>query len=99
MANLVHKDIEVEDWGMATFTFCQRPGRDARGVVDDQRPAENRPVAEAEQRRAPRSGGHARRNHRSVVPRAGRAVLAAGASDWVFERQSEEPFAPRRLSR
>ena len=24
----------------------------------------------------------------------GRAVLAAGASDWVFERQSEEPFAP-----
>jgi predicted dehydrogenase len=24
----------------------------------------------------------------------GRAVLAAGASDWVFERQSEEPCAP-----
>ena len=24
----------------------------------------------------------------------GRAVLAAGANDWVFERQSEEPFAP-----
>ena len=22
MANLVHKDIEVEDWGMATFTFA-----------------------------------------------------------------------------
>ena len=26
MANLVHKDIDVEDWGMATFTF-------ANGVV------------------------------------------------------------------
>jgi predicted dehydrogenase len=24
----------------------------------------------------------------------GRAVLAAGANDWVFERQSEVPFAP-----
>ena len=24
----------------------------------------------------------------------GRAVLAAGADDWVFERQSEESFAP-----
>jgi predicted dehydrogenase len=24
----------------------------------------------------------------------GRAVLAAGAPDWMFERQSEEPFAP-----
>jgi predicted dehydrogenase len=24
----------------------------------------------------------------------GRAVLAAGAPDWVFERQSEAPFVP-----
>lgn len=24
----------------------------------------------------------------------GRAVLAAGAADWVFERHSEEPYAP-----
>jgi predicted dehydrogenase len=24
----------------------------------------------------------------------GRAVLAAGAPDWIFERQSEEPFVP-----
>ena len=36
LANLVHKDIEVEDWGMATFTFAERHGRDARSVVDDQ---------------------------------------------------------------
>src|SRR5205814_8513812 len=25
----------------------------------------------------------------------GRAVLAAGAPDWVFERQSDEPFVPQ----
>jgi predicted dehydrogenase len=24
----------------------------------------------------------------------GRAVLAAGAEDWVFERQADEPFSP-----
>ena len=24
----------------------------------------------------------------------GRAVLAAGAADWVYERQSEQPYAP-----
>ena len=58
---LGHGDVHVR----------QRRDRDARGVVDDQRAAENRPVAEAEQRRAARSGRHARRNHRSVVPRAG----------------------------
>ena len=27
----------------------------------------------------------------------GRAVLASGASDWIFERHSEEPFIPASL--
>ena len=94
MANLVHKDIEVEDWGMATFTF-------ASGLVA---------TLEASWTiNAPRKTGPSPKQN-SVVRlevvgtrgeiidqwfRApGRAVLAAGASDWVFERQSEEPFAP-----
>ena len=94
MANLVHKDIEVEDWGMATFTF-------ASGLVA---------TLEASWTiNAPRKTGPSPKQN-SVVRlevvgtrgeiidqwfRApGRAVLAAGASDWVFERQSEEPFTP-----
>lgn len=94
MANLVHKDIAVEDWGMATFTF-------ASGVVA---------TLEASWTiNAPRKTGPSPKQN-SVVRlevvgsrgeiidqwyRApGRAVLRAGAADWVFERQSEEPFAP-----
>jgi predicted dehydrogenase len=93
MANLVHTDIDVEDWGMATFTF-------ANGVIAT--------LEAAWTINAPRATGPSPKQN-SVVRleivgtrgeiidqlfrTPGRAVLAAGASDWVFERQSEEPFA------
>lgn len=93
IANLVHKDIEVEDWGLATFTF-------ANGLLA---------TLEASWTiNAPRKTGPSPKQN-SVVRlevvgtrgeiidqwfRApGRAVLAAGATDWVFERQSEPPYA------
>ena len=92
IANLVHKDIAVEDWGMATFTF-------ANGVIAT--------LEAAWTINAPRKTGPSPKQN-SVVRlevvgsrgeiidqqfRApGRAVLAAGANDWVFERQSEPPF-------
>jgi predicted dehydrogenase len=92
-ANLVHKDIAVEDWGMATFTF-------ANGLIA---------TLEASWTiNAPRKTGPSPKQN-SVVRleivgtrgeiidqwfRApGRAVLAAGAADWVFERQSEPAYA------
>jgi predicted dehydrogenase len=93
MANLVHKDIPVEDWGLATFTF-------ANGVVAT--------LEAAWTINAPRKTGPSPKQN-SVVRlelvgargeiidqwfrMPGRAVLAAGARDWIFERQSEEPFA------
>src|SRR5438128_12168790 len=94
MANLVNKDIAVEDWGMATFT-C------ANGIVA---------TLEASWTiNAPRKTGPSPKQN-SVVRlevvgtrgeiidqwfrTPGRAVLAAGATDWVFERQSEVPFGP-----
>lgn len=94
IANLVHKDIAVEDWGMATFTF-------ANGVIA---------TLEASWTiNAPRKTGPSPKQN-SVVRleivgtrgeiidqffRApGRAILEAGAPDWVFERQSEDPFTP-----
>ena len=95
IANLVHKDIAVEDWGMATFTM-------ASGVIAT--------LEAAWTINAPRKTGPSPKQN-SVVRlevvgtrgeiidqwfRApGRAVLAAGAKDWVFERQAEPPsFAP-----
>jgi predicted dehydrogenase len=94
MANLVHKDIAVEDWGMASFTF-------ANGVFATLEASWT--IA------APRASGPSPKQNSVVrseivgtrgeiidqsfrTPR--RAVLAAGAGDWIFERQSEEPYAP-----
>jgi predicted dehydrogenase len=94
IANLVHTDIAVEDWGLATFTF-------ANGIVA---------TLEASWTiNAPRTTGPSPKQN-SVVRlevvgtrgeiidqwfRApGRAVLAAGAADWVYERQSEQAYAP-----
>ncbi len=94
VANLVHRELAVEDWGMATFTF-------ANGIVA---------TLEASWTiNAPRKTGPSPKQN-SVVRleligtrgeiidqwfRApGRAVLAAGAADWVYERQSEQPYAP-----
>jgi predicted dehydrogenase len=92
IANLVHTDIGVEDWGMATFTT-------ANGIIA---------TLEASWTiNAPRKTGPSPKQNASVrlevigsrgevveqwfrVP--GRAVLAAGARDWVFERQADDPL-------
>jgi len=94
IANVVHQDIDVEDWGMATFGF-------ANGIVA---------TLEASWTiNAPRKSGPSPKQNAVVrleiigtrgeiidqsFRAPGRAVLAAGASDWVFERYSEQPFAP-----
>lgn len=94
VANLVHKDIAVEDWGLATFTFVN-------GIVAT--------LEAGWTINAPRRTGPSPKQNSTVrlevvgtrgeiidqwFRAPGRAVLAAGAPDWVFERQSEEPFAP-----
>jgi predicted dehydrogenase len=93
MANLVHTELAVEDWGLATLTY-------ANGVVA---------TLEASWTiNAPRKSGPSPKQNAVVrleivgtrgeiidqwFRAPGRAVLAAGAADWVFERQAEEPFA------
>lgn len=94
VANLVHTDIAVEDWGMATFTF-------ANGMIA---------TLEASWTiNSPRKTGPSPKQN-SVVRleivgargeiidqwfrEPGRAVLAAGAPDWVYERRAEQAYAP-----
>ena len=91
-ANLVHRDIGVEDWGLAFLRF-------ANGIVA---------TLEASWTIcAPRASGPSPKQN-SVVRLElvgtrgelvdqwfrdpGRGVLAAGADNWVFERQAEAPF-------
>ena len=94
MANLVHKELAVEDWGLGTFTF-------ANGMVAT--------LEAGWTITAPRTTGPSPKQNSVVRLEAigtrgeitdqwfrtpGRAVLAAGAADWVFERHAEEPYAP-----
>jgi predicted dehydrogenase len=94
-ANLVHKDIAVEDWGFATFTS-------ERGVVST--------LEAAWTINSPRKSGPSPKQNAvlrlevvgtrgEIIDQwfraPGRAVLAAGANDWVFERHPEAAsFAP-----
>jgi len=94
IGNLVHKDIAVEDWGLATFTT-------ANGVVAT---LEASWTINAPQKTGPSPKQNAVVRLEVVGSRGeigeqwfrapGRAVLAAGARDWVFERQTEDPYAP-----
>jgi predicted dehydrogenase len=94
MANLVHRDIEVEDWGMATLSF-------ANGIIAT--------LEAAWTINSPRLTGPSPKQNcvlrleligsRGEIIDEGlrvpsRAVLAAGASGWVFEREAAEPFGP-----
>ena len=72
----------------------QRRHRDAGSVVDDQRAEEDRAVAEAERVVRLEVIGTRGEIIDQWFRAPGRAVLAAGAADWVFERQSEPPFTP-----
>jgi predicted dehydrogenase len=93
-ANYVHKDIAVEDWGMATFTF-------ASGVIAT---LEASWTINAPRKTAPSPKQNSVVRLEVIGTRGeiidqwfrapGRAVLAAGAADWVYERQSELPYAP-----
>jgi len=94
IANLVHPDLAVEDWGMGTFTF-------ANGVIAT--------LEAGWTVTAPRATGPSPKQNGTVrleivgtrgevveerLRRPGFSVLAAGAPGWVFESPAEEPFGP-----
>jgi predicted dehydrogenase len=93
LANFVHKDIEVEDWGLATFT-CQN------GVVAT---LEASWTINSPKKTAPSPKQNAVVRLEVIGTRGeiidqwfrspGRAILGAGASDWVFQRQPEQSFS------
>jgi scyllo-inositol 2-dehydrogenase (NAD+) len=93
-ANIVHKSLSVEDWGQATFTM--RNGAiatlEASWTINAPRPTGPSPKQNSVVRLE--LVGTRGEIHDQWFRAPGRAVLAAGARDWVFERQTEEPFVP-----
>lgn len=94
IANLVHKDIEVEDWGMATFTLENGviATLEAGWTINAPRKTGPSPKLNAVVRLEiiGTRGEMMKQNFRDP----GLAVLAAGADNWVFERQAGNFFGP-----
>ncbi len=94
MANLVHRDIEVEDWGMGTFTFANGiiATLEAAWTINSPRPTGPSPKQNSVLRLEVIGTRGEIIEDGLRVP--GRAVLGAGVSDWVFERDAGELFGP-----
>lgn len=92
-ANLVHTELRVEDWGMASFTFANgvRATLEASWTIAAPRPSGPSPKQNAVVRLEVigTRGEYCDQWFRDP----GRAVLSAGAANWVFERDAEPPFA------
>ena len=93
-ANLVHKDIAVEDWGMATFTFANGIVATLEASWTINAPRKTGPSPKQNSVVRFEVVGTRGEIHDQWFRAPGRAVLAAGARDWVFEGHAEEPFAP-----
>ena len=94
IANLVHRDIAVEDWGMATFTFGNGIIATLEGAWTINAPRKTGPSPKQNSVVRLELIGSRGEMMDQFYRDPGRAVLAAGANDWVFERHSQEPFAP-----
>ena len=94
MANLVHKDIEVEDWGMATFTFANGIIATLEGSWTINAPRKTKPSPKHNAVVRTELIGSRGEISDQMFREPGRAVLAAGAADWVFERTGQSDFGP-----
>jgi predicted dehydrogenase len=94
VANLVHREIGVEDWGFATLTFASRVTATLEAAWTVTAPRPTGP--------SPKQNGTVRLEivgtRGEVVeersPRPGLRVLAAGAPGWVLESPAPELFGP-----
>ncbi len=93
-ANLVHKDIDVEDWGQATFTLSNGVVATLEASWTINSPRKTGPSPKQNSVVRLELVGTRGEIHDQWFRAPGRAVLGAGARDWTFERQAEEPFAP-----
>jgi predicted dehydrogenase len=94
IANLLHKDIGVEDWGMATFTLANGVIATLEGGWTINAPRQTAPSPKQNSVVRIEIVGTRGEMTDQFFRVPGRAVLAAGAADWVFERHAETSQSP-----
>jgi predicted dehydrogenase len=94
IANLVHKEIKVEDWGMAFFTFANGIVATLEGSWTINAPHKSGPSPKQNSVVRLEVVGSRGEIIEQFFRDPGRAMLASGASNWVFERRASELFAP-----
>lgn len=94
VANIVHKDIKVEDWSMTTFTLSNGviATLEAAWTINAPRKSKPSPKQNAVVRLEIIGTGGEIMTQSFRDP--GLSILAAGAENWVFERQAGELFGP-----
>lgn len=93
-ANLVHTDIGVEDWGMATFSFEGGVTATLEGAWTINAPRKTGPSPKQNSVVRTELVGTQGEIIEQWLRDPGLAVLAAGAEQWTFERQAGVPFGP-----
>lgn len=91
-ANLVHKELRVEDWGMAMLEFANGIRATVEGSWTINAPRKTGPSPKHNSVVRLEVVGTRGEVIEQFFRDPGRAVLAAGASDWVFERKARDLF-------
>lgn len=90
MANLVHRELRVEDWGMATLTFANGIVATLEGAWTINTPRATGPSPKHNAVLRTEIIGTRGEIIEDGLHSPNRAVLAAGADNWVFERDATE---------
>jgi predicted dehydrogenase len=93
-ANFVHREIAVEDWGMATFTFDNGVVATLEASWTINSPRKTGPSPKQNAVRRLEIVGTRGEIVQGGLHEPSFGILAAGADDWVFERPLPEPYGP-----
>jgi predicted dehydrogenase len=93
-ANFVHKDVPLEDWGFAIFTFANGAYATLEYAWTINSPAKTGPSPKQNAFRQLQVVGTRGEIVETSLREPGLGVLAAGAAGWDFERRLPEPYGP-----
>ena len=93
-ANLVHRELKVEDWGHAVFVYENGVVATLEGSWTINAPRTTAPSPKQNSVVRLEIVGTEGEIADQWFRDPGRSVLRSGAADWVFERSSSAPFGP-----